>query len=458
MIKITTVAYAGKTNTLGLDCIKHALKKGLKDKVEIKEADYSTVKHCDYLLVSLYWWRDFYEHIKFLKEMGIDPKKKDPIIIIGGMSALNPRTIINYFHYCVLGDGENIICDLILGLENKQNVYDIKGIWHPENECEVSSEKILQPLIHTSKERTDSRIEIARGCKSKCPFCELAFVKPYRKLPIETAISLIKKSKTKTMALFAPDRAAYPGIEQLEEAMVKYNKRGTGSDARLDILLKLKKIDNARFGVEGFSERTRKKIHKIPTNEMLLKGLNHVAHDMTNSRNSIIESAVMYMIGDLPGESIEDIKELWSVLNDFDKNLKRKFTLFFSVSSFSPAQFTPMQKCQINPYTEFMKKIKETKPYYKYLIIAFRGSVIAAPQRLLQALTIRGDESCCLAMYYFATKGRNLLRSTKNSDGKIVEGVLKKVGFNPEKLYNYMDWDMPWSNIKQPIGFKEEWK
>ena len=291
-----------------------------------------------------------------------------------------------------------------------------------------------------------SRIEIARGCKFKCPFCMLTGLKPYRELPFEVARHLILTAPTKTVSLFAPDRMSYSRIDELEAVMRRAGKRGTGSDARLELLKRQTTVESVRFGVEGFSARTRKLMHKLPTNELLLDGLLHVAENLKTPKGAPLGSATVYMISDLPGEGKEDLREFWDVLCALDKRLKRKLTLFLSASSFAHSPYTPWARKAINPWTTFNADFKATRPHFERLVIATRGGCIAAPQRLAQMATIRGDERVAPALLWLATKGSRILRSTEISDGETVKSAITKTGFPAETLWKELDEsiELPW--------------
>ena len=94
----------GKSNhTLGLDIISKELRKAGYDVNPVKPYE---ARHCDILLVSLYWVDQVIEYPNWLIQAKIDPAKRKPVIIIGGSMVLNPWPIDGMFHYAVLGDGE----------------------------------------------------------------------------------------------------------------------------------------------------------------------------------------------------------------------------------------------------------------------------------------------------------------------------------------------------------------
>lgn len=464
------LAFARSDITLGLDIVKNVIVRKFPES-QVVNADKSNARHVDYLLVSLYWWRDIYAFVRFLFEAGVDPSKKKPVIIIGGMMTANPRPLTGYFHYAVLGDGEACIEDLIRCIEAGDDPYGITGVWNP-NECEYAYSPTIPAELYTEittkqfgdevfKQPKTTRIEIARGCRGKCPFCQLAYTKPYREQPIEIVKQLVRTAPTKTVALFAPDRSSYSRIADAEQALISHHKANTGSDTRLDTLHRHESMSCVRFGVEGFSSQTRKKFCKVVSDKVLVDGLLYIINTLKTIQGGRHGNATMYMIGDLPGEGLDEIRHFWELIAEVDRQIDRRFTLFVSTSSFAPSPFTPMERVGINPYTQFNSWLDSGRYMrLKNIEPAIRGVVISAPQRLCQMLAIRGDESTARVVFWLATKAYKYVRSNKNSDGKVIERALQKAGFNPADLYRWLpdEYNLPWSNIKPPVRVGRPWR
>jgi radical SAM superfamily enzyme YgiQ (UPF0313 family) len=415
------------------------------------------VKEADYLLVSLYWWRDVFEFLWWLSQLGIDPRQKKPVIIIGGMAAQNPRPISDYFHYAVVGDGEACINQLLDALESGADPYGIDGVWHPLNSCAMAINPAIPTDLYVENRKAEiTRIEIARGCKSGCPFCQLSFSKPYREMSLGDICKLLEQSPTRTISAFAPNRCAHSKIKEIDEKIAELGLHNMGSDTRLDQVKRFKRLDCVRFGIEGFSERTRRNFGKVTTNKRFVDGMIYIATKLENLRGNPMKSATMYMIGDLPGETREDMLEFWDVMKQIDMQLARKFTLFLSTSSFVPAPFTPMQRCGCNPYTDFNWHFEDTRPRFKNIVIATRGYVAPAPARLGQLLTVRGDERLNPVMLWIATRGQRFLRGCGKDAarcGKMIEKVLRSTGFDVQDLYRELpsEYNLPWANIMPPV-------
>jgi len=371
--------------------------------------------------------------------------------------------MVGSFHYAVIGDGEAVIDGLLDALEKGSDPYAVEGVWNPEGETVPAVEpEIPQDVYVENRQSRITRIEIARGCKSRCPFCQLAFTKPYREQPFDAVVSALEKCSTKQVALFAPNRTSYSRLYELDAKVQELGKNNIGSDTRLDMVQKFESIDCVRFGVEAFGERTRRKFHKVPTNNSVIEGILYVAHRLKKPNGKPHKSAVCYVIGDLPGEGSEDVGEFYDMLVELDGKLRERFTLFLSMSAFAPAPFTPMWGCGIHPYAD-LGSVFARRPHFERLVIATRGGHVPAPARLCQMLTIRGDERAAPVLRWlgsrkgratFAASGKQAFRA-----GKTIEATCRKVGFPPEDIYR--EWDQneppPWANTQAIIPYKQRW-
>lgn len=457
-MKIALLAFAGSEATMGLTLVSDTIAEEIPD-AEVRWADEPAVaKEADYLLVSLYWWRDSFEFVRYLATYGIDPRQRRPTIIIGGMVATSPAHLTGYYHHAVVGDGEAVIVGLLRRLEAGEPTDGMDGVWSPDG-CRHADMPILRAVTHVDvRTNKTARIELARGCKQMCDFCQLAWEKPYRELPFEQVQHLIRRSPTKNIALFAPDVFSHTRAFDIMDACMKCGKNNTGSDVRLDELDKVKKIARVRFGIEGFSERTRKRFRKVRTNADLERLFVHMATgDITTLRGSPITTATAYLIADLPGEGREDVEEFWGVLAAIDRRLQRKFTLYLSVSSFAPSPHTPMWGCGISLHSPFKEWFDSTRPRYKNIVIATRGGLRSPASRMCQMLTVRGDERVARAVFWLATKAHGILESRAQDDAKLIARVIHSAGFDPNDLTREYGEDdrQPWMPIQT---WTDAWK
>lgn len=440
MIKIVTVVFGGGVSTLGMSVIverlrtsKHAANLNI---VCFNEQNPGVLLGCDFLLVSLCWFEDVLNYLAFLKKYGIDPRKEKPQIIIGGISALNTRILNNLFHFCVLGDGEVVIEDLLdhlLAGDRPQMKGVVKNGTY-ENNFFVHAGNIPAHGYVEDRGNNTTRIELARGCRYRCPFCQLAFTKPYREQPIEVVEYLLRKSRTKAVGLFAPDRSGYSQIDAVELLCKKLGKRNTAEDLRLDKVSKMRSVNKLKFGVEGFTEVSRKKFKKVSSNEKLIAGLKHVFTTLEKPSGGRHTTATMYMIGDLPGETPENAVEFWEVLREADSYCTPPFTLFLTLNSFSPKPLTPMEKEGIHPYNGW-NAFWAARPRMKNITIAARGGMQSPTNRITHSLVSRGDEKCTRLLFWLATDGHKLFKDRTAGAGRALEKLIRKQGVDPLFVY-----------------------
>lgn len=436
-MKVTSVVFGGGISTLGMDVVINSLKGSHNIELTRFSGKVSEARDADVLLVSLFWFQNILDYMAFLNKYGIDPSKRRPIIIIGGISAANTRLLSGFFHYAVLGDGEVIIGDLIDSLNEGSERKTIEGV---VKNGDFSPNQFVHakniPAFGYVEDRGNNttRIEIARGCRYKCDFCQLAHTKPYREQPIEIVKHLLTTAKTKSVGLFAPDRSGYRELEQLEHECVKLGKHNTAEDLRLDKVSTMSVVSKLKFGVEGFTEASRKRFRKVATNEKLINGFKHIFTELKKPNGKRHTTATMYLIGDLPGETPENASELWDVMSEADQYCIPPFTLFLTLNSFSAKPFTPMEKCGIHPYNDW-NTFWAKRPYFKNITIAGRGGMLGPVNRITHMVTARGDERLTKLVFWLANDGRKLFMNNSIQAGKMLEGLIKKQGVDPEYIY-----------------------
>ena len=438
-MKIVSLVFGGGVSTLGMDVVAQQItERG--NHVFHFDGRVSTVKDADVLLVSLYWFLNIFEYMAFLKKYGIDPKKKKPVIVIGGISAVNTDLLEGLFHYCILGDGEVVINDLLDAVGNgcEPNIPGVvkSGDTSP-NEFVHSS---VIPAFGYVEDRGNNttRIEIARGCRYRCPFCQLGHSKPYREQPVEVVSHLLSSSKTKSVALFAPDRSGYSQIRALEDACKKLGKHNTAEDLRLDSLSKVKHVSKLKFGVEGFTEKTRKAFRKVASNQKLIDGMRHIFTEMKKPNGKRHTTATMYMIGDLPGETPERAAEFWDVLAECDKYCKPPFTLFLTLNSFSPKAYTPLERRGIHPFNDW-NTFWSNRPRFKNITIAGRGGMLGPSNRIAHLITARGDQRLTKLAFWLATDGSKVFKDNSEQAGKHLCKLIKSQGVDHESIWGELD-------------------
>lgn len=443
-MKIASIVFGGGVSTLGMSVVKKSIETPDFQDCSFEEctpSDIAKIKEADIILVSLCWFTDIMDYFLLLKDGGIDPRKKKPLLILGGVNAINYKILKGFFHYIVLGDGEIVLPRLLLAIKNKEEIDDVSIVASDDNDRDfVLATNPIIPAHQYIEQRNNNtaRIEIARGCRFKCPFCQLAHTKPYREQPVEVVEHLLRQSPTKAVGLFAPDRTGYRDYDRLESTCRRIGKHNTAEDGRLDMVMKKSVVNKVKFGIEGFSENTRKKFRKVQSNKMLIEGFNHIFNVLKTPKGKPITAATAYMIGDLPGEGEIEVNEFWNTLMEADKFCPGKFTLFLTLNSFSAKPFTPMERAGIHPYNEW-NKLWDGRPRLSKMTIASRGGMLGPANRITHAIIHRGDERLTRALFYLSTDGRKIFRDSSVEAGRAVEKLIKMSGVEPGKIWGELD-------------------
>ncbi len=279
----------------------------------------------DVLCFSIFWWEHIFLLADFLHRAGIK-KGNNPQIIVGGFNSFNPAPLFCYADSVICGDGEEVLPALLAGR-------DCPGIYRGK----LGTWENVSPLKAFCHETNDiARIELARGCKYHCRFCAVTHLKPYRETPIDEIEILLKLTKLKRIALFAPEPTIHSHDGEITEICHRLGKIRTDSDVRLDHLSS--RMDSVpRVGIEGLSERLRKSVNKPYKNSQIIEAIHR---GIQQGRKGIF----MYLILDLPGETDEDWAEFRELLRDIGKLPgAENFLLKPSPSVFMPTPHTPME-------------------------------------------------------------------------------------------------------------------
>ena len=294
-----------------------------------------------------------YAYTKYLSRL---IKKESPVtkIIIGGNLAASSEILLKKCEvdYCVIGDGENIIQELVTcikndGHQNFESLESIKGICFLDLEGNFrftgygekpSASEITWPdydilkadgsLDYFISEIIDSRlmghdsvykegeriatIVMTKGCVARCTFCH-RFEKGFRARPVDQIIDHVKMLKSKYNVRFldiadenfGSDRDSAAEIaEELGRLGIIWRCAGVRvNTVNLEMLLHWKKngCTSVMFGIESGSVKMLEIMEKKATVEANLKALKAVS-------DAGLGTIIQLVIG-MPGETDETIQE-----------------------------------------------------------------------------------------------------------------------------------------------------
>lgn len=314
-----------------------------------------------------------------------------PLIFAGGQTATsNPEPYADFFDFFALGDGEELLPEIGLVLEEgKQagisrqelllDLAQIPGVYVPQF-YEVAADgsvhpkredvpkRILRrvatpipaystgpvPYIQTVHDRLT--IEIRRGCTRGCRFCQPGMLtRPARDVEPEKVVAMIEKGMQKTgynefslLSLSCSDYLSLPAVGvEIKNRLKNENitlslpsQRVDRFDENIANILGGVRQSGLTFAPEAGTQRMRDIINKGLTNEELLRGIK------TAWEQGWDKIKLYFMIG-LPGETDADvigIAETVAWLQRECRGKNRKPIAFnITISNFTPKPHTPFQ-------------------------------------------------------------------------------------------------------------------
>ncbi len=319
-----------------------------------------------------------------------------PLVIAGGSGTLNPEPMADFIDFFVIGDGEEVLLELLDSFRNWQRqgkaatkeallrqVATIPGIYVPSlYRVEYQADgliKSITPTVPEAKPTIERRIvtklpppvtspvvpyievihdrgavEIQRGCLHGCRFCQAGIIyRPIRERSqteiIQAVGELINNCGYDEVSLVSLSSGDYPGIDELVASLVRSYPNLALSLPSLYIdsfsvelmdSLPMHKKTGLTFAPEAGSERLRQSINKNITEEALLQTAAAVfERGWTGIK-------LYFMLG-LPGETMQDIEGIISLVDkvrELGKKAKgRTPQIRVNLSTFVPKPHTPFQ-------------------------------------------------------------------------------------------------------------------
>ena len=336
-----------------------------------------------------------------------------PLIFAGGQTATsNPEPFAEFFDFMALGDGEEILPEIGLIIEQgKENnlskeallldLAQIPGVYVPRfydvteagavipNRPDVPTRILrrvsppmpayaigLVPFIETIHDRLV--VEIRRGCTRGCRFCQPGMLtRPARDVQPDDIIETIERGIRETghnefslLSLSCSDYLALPAVgteikNRLKDENITLSlpsQRVDRFDKNIANIVGGNRQSGLTFAPEAGTQRMRDVINKGLTNEELLRGVKTAVEEGWD------KVKLYFMIG-LPGETDLDVLGIVETVRWLRQECRIKgrkplqFTI--TVSNFTPKPHTPFQWHSVST-AEFKRK-------QELLREAFRG-------------------------------------------------------------------------------------
>jgi radical SAM family uncharacterized protein len=428
-----------------------------------------------------------------------DRSEAHPIVIAGGSCCLNPEPMADFIDFFVIGDGEEILLELLDILrEWKRNqasrkellkrVAAVPGVYVPafykadyqpdglfksigpiENEAKPVIQRRLVnklpppvtrpvvPYIEVVHDR--GAVEIQRGCTRGCRFCQAGILyRPLRRRPpaevIKAVGELIANCGYDEVSLVSLSTSDYPKIEELVASLARHYKNLAISlpSLRLDSLsLKLmeslptQRKTGLTFAPEAGSERLRRVINKGSTEEKILETVE------TAFARGWRSLKLYFMLG-LPSETMEDIEEIIELVAKIRAagkgNRGGMPQVRISLSTFIPKPHTPFQwvaqdsEEQLNAKHEVLK----TGLRRKGSRLSWRDPAVS----LLEAALSRGDRRIGKVIYDAWKSGATFDAWDERLNYQSWLDAFQKNGLEPAfyaRRERSLEENLPWAHI-----------
>ncbi len=380
-----------------------------------------------------------------------------PIIIAGGHSTMNPEPMHIFVDAFVIGEGEEVIHDIINALQNSReqnarreetllSLAKIQGVYVPKfyetSYMDDGTVSHVEPTIDDIPRIVTKRIvaklpppptkfivpnvdivhnrisvEIMRGCTRGCRFCHAGMItRPVRERSVdevlETAEAALKNTGFEELALLSLSSSDYTHVLELvtkvgEKFKGKHLKVSLPSlrieSVSIDLMEKLKDKRAGGFTLapEAATERMRRIINKFVPDEEVINTTREIY------RRGWTTIKLYFMIGH-PSETLEDVQAIADlckrVLAEGRKVIGWKAKLHAGVSTFVPKSQTPFQWVSCDTPEQIRAK-QELLKRELYRDKNIKLSLTDAEDSFLEAWLSRGDRRMAAVLYSAWKKG-----------------------------------------------------
>ncbi|WP_375539710.1 TIGR03960 family B12-binding radical SAM protein [Oscillatoria sp. FACHB-1407] len=326
-----------------------------------------------------------------------------PIIFAGGQTATsNPEPYADFFDFIALGDGEELLPEIGLvleegkaaGLSREELLLDlaqVPGVYVPRfydmnpdgsvqrNRADVPARVLrrvatpipaysigLVPYVETVHDRLT--IEIRRGCTRGCRFCQPGMLtRPARDVEPDHVVEAIEQGMRATgynefslLSLSCSDYLALPAVgmeikNRLQNDNISLSlpsQRVDRFDENIAHIIGGTRQGGITFAPEAGTQRLRDIVNKGLTNEELLRGVK------TAYEQGWDKVKLYFMIG-LPGETDVDVVGIAETIRWLQQECyipgRKRISFNVTISNFTPKPHTPFQWHSVST-VEFERK------------------------------------------------------------------------------------------------------
>ncbi|MDO8536159.1 MAG: TIGR03960 family B12-binding radical SAM protein [Candidatus Omnitrophota bacterium] len=472
------------------------------------------LKEFDIIGISLAYELNYTNVLNLLDLGGVPIKSSDrgedhPIVIAGGPASFNPEPMSEFIDAFVIGDGEEAIGELIdtykasKGQSVKvprvkllREIAKIPGVYVPSlYEVAYNDDGTIKSFLPKDKDlpqRIQKRVvkdldssfyptdqlvpyiqivhdrimlEIMRGCKHACKFCQAGTTyRPRRERSKETIVRIAKEAYSKTgydeITLLSLSSGDHSHIREIMEELNKeFKEKGVSISvpslriedilSKLPALISHVKKSGLTFAPEAGSECLRKVISKNIDIEKLMEALRE------SYRSGWRRVKLYFMIG-LPTEKDEDLENIAKLLYKVS-NLKREIDgkdaqVTASINAFVPKPHTPFQWEPMESIDNLSRKKNFLRSNVKSRMVEMDFNSFHTGY--LEAVLARGDRRLSAVIYEAWKRGSRFDGWKECFNFNLWLGSFKDNGLDPDFYASRRrspDEVLPWNFID--IGF-----
>ena len=369
----------------------------------------------DILGFSISFELDYFNVVKILHAAKIPLRTRDrslrtPLIIAGGIcSTFNPEPLSGFIDAFVIGDGEEVIHDLIFEYQDwrqsqssrqvlLRRLSRIEGVYIPSlydvaykedgTLSGVYSQEGIKPKIErfsvseldrfstASKILTPNTefarsflVEVTRGCAHRCRFCVASYSQKCRLRSKDAVLNLTQSElaqRAEKIGLVGSSVTDHPQIDEIAMSLVSMGNRiaiaSMRADSVSDALLEALAASGGKtitLAPEAASARLRRAIGKNISLETIFDVIKSAL------KKGILNIKLYFMIG-LPTEIQEDVESIVTLvervrqlmLNSPRPRVSTSPRLIISISPFVPKPHTPFQWCEMEDVKTLSQKLQ----------------------------------------------------------------------------------------------------